>query len=340
MKLSKKLLALGLILTIAMTGCGTKASNEKNGVTPNPTTEAQITVEPSPSEQPTPSAEPTISPEDTTSKVTTYPLTITDSTGATITFEKEPQTMISFAPSITETVYALELSDKLIGRTDYCDYPSEVLTVESIGDFYNPDIEKIVSLDPDVVIASSLWTEDVIQKFKEVGITIVVLNEDEEVDGIYNTIDLIGKIFNNQENSAKLIETIKAQLEDVTMKVASLPKKTVYYVVGFGEYGDFTAGGDTFTGDILTLAGGDNIAGNVSGWSYTLESLIEADPEVIIIDSSMKDSFISSKNYKNLSAVKNNQVYGIDKNLLERQSYRIAEGVELVAKLLHPEVFQ
>lgn len=340
MKLSKKLLALGLILTIAMTGCGTKASNEKNGVTPNPTTEAQITVEPSPSEQPTPSAEPTISPEDTTSKVTTYPLTITDSTGATITFEKEPQTMISFAPSITETVYALELSDKLIGRTDYCDYPSEVLTVESIGDFYNPDIEKIVSLDPDVVIASSLWTEDVIQKFKEVGITIVVLNEDEEVDGIYNTIDLIGKIFNNQENSAKLIETIKTQLEDVTMKVASLPKKTVYYVVGFGEYGDFTAGGDTFTGDILTLAGGDNIAGNVSGWSYTLESLIEADPEVIIIDSSMKDSFISSKNYKNLSAVKNNQVYGIDKNLLERQSYRIAEGVELVAKLLHPEVFQ
>lgn len=338
MKLSKKLLTLGLILTIAMTGCGTKANNGNDGVTPNQA-EAQITEQPSPSVEST--IAPTTLPEDTTkNNVTTYPLTIIDSTGATITFEKEPQTMISFAPNLTEIIYELELSDKLIGRTDYCDYPSEALSVESIGDFYNPDVEKIVSLEPDVVLASSLWTEDVIQKFKEVGITVVVLNEEKDIAGINVMIDLIGQIFNCQDSSVKLTETMKTQIEDVTKKVATLPKKTVYYVVGFGEYGDYTAGGDTFTGDLLTLAGGDNIAKDVSGWSYTLESLIEADPEVILIASSMKDSFISSDNYKNLSAVKNNQVYGIDNNLLDRQSYRVAEGVELVAKLLHPEAFQ
>lgn len=339
MKISKKLLTLGLILTIAMTGCGTEAKNENNGITPNPTAEAQVTAQPSPSAEPTTS--PTALPENTAKdNVTTYPLTITDSTGATITFEQEPQTMISFAPNITEIIYELKLSDKLIGRTDYCDYPSEVMSVESIGDFYNPDVEKIVSLAPDVVLASSLWTEDVIQKFKEVGITVVVLNEDKKISGINDMIDLIGQIFNSKDSSAKLIESMKAKIEDVTTKVASYPKKTVYYVVGFGEYGDYTAGGDTFTGDLLTLAGGDNIAKDVSGWSYTLESLIEADPEVILIASSMKDSFITSENYKNLSAVKNNQVYGIDNNLLDRQSYRVAEGVELVAKLLHPEAFQ
>jgi len=338
MKIFKKLLTLGLILTIVMTGCGTKAGNEKNEITPAPTSEAQITVSPSPGEEP---ISPTGLPEDTTkNNVTKYPLTVTDSLGTTITFENEPQTMISFSPSITEILYALSLSDKLIGRTDYCDYPAEAMTKESIGDFYNPDVEKVVSLAPDVVIASSLWTEDVIQKFKEVGITVVVLNEDKEVAGIYDMINLIGQIFNCQDNSAKLIETMKAQIEDVTTKVASLPKKTVYYVVGFGEYGDYTAGGDTFIGNLLTLAGGDNIAKNVSGWSYTLESLIDADPEVIILDSSMKDSFISTDNYKNLSAVKNNQVYSIDNNLLERQSYRAAEGILEVAKILHPEAFQ
>jgi iron complex transport system substrate-binding protein len=338
MKSFKKLLTLGLILTIVMTGCGTKKSSENQGITPAPTSEAQITAQPTTGVEPT---TPAGLPEDTTkNNVTKYPLTITDTLGETITFENEPKTMVSFSPSVTEILYALSLSDKLIGRTDYCDYPSEALSKESIGDFYNPDIEKVVSLAPDVVLASSLWTEDVIQKFKEVGITVAVVNEDKDVAGIYGMIDLIGQIFNCQDNSAKLVETMKTQIEDVTAKVAPLPKKTVYYVVGFGEYGDYTAGGDTFIGNLLTLAGGDNIAKNVSGWSYTLESLVDADPEVIILDNGMKDSFISSDNYKNLSAVKNNQVYGIDNNLLERQSYRVAEGILEVAKILHPEAFQ
>ncbi len=336
MKLSKKILTLGLILTIVMSGCGTKASRENNNITP--TKEAEITAQPTSSAESTTS--PSISLEAAADHVTTYPFTITDSTGAAITFEKEPQTMVSFAPNITEILYALELSDKLIGRTDYCDYPLEVTSIESIGDFYNPDVEKVVSLAPDVVLASSLWTEDIIQKFKEVGITVVVLNEDKNVDGVYEMLDLIGQIFNCRISAAKLVEAMKVQIEAVTEKISSLPKKSVYYVVGFGEYGDYTAGGDTFTGGLLTLAGGENIAKDVSGWSYTLESLVEADPEVIIIASVMKDSFIISDNYKNLSAVKNNQVYGIDNNLLDRQSYRIAEGISEVAKILHPEAFQ
>lgn len=334
MKLRKKLLTLSLILTLAMTGCGTKDGNS-NVATPEPTKEAQATV--------TPTVEPTqtTTPEDSKQdNKTVYPITVTDSIGNTITIEEEPKTIISFAPNLTEIVYALNLSSKLIGRTEYCDYPAEVSSVPSIGDFYNPDIEKIVSMAPDVVIASSLWTEDIITKFKEVGITVVVLSEDKEVAGIYEMIDLMGQIFNCQENATTLIDTMKTQIENVTAKVANLPKKTVYFVVDFGEYGDYTAGGDTFIGGLLTLAGGDNVAKDLSGWSYTLESLIEADPEVILIGESRKEDFINSANYKNLSAVKNGTVYGIDNNLLDRQSYRTSEGIEVIAKILHPEAFQ
>lgn len=334
MKLSKKLLTLGLILTLAMTGCGTKDDNS-NMTTPEPTKEAQATV--------TPTVEPTqtTAPEDSNqAKETVYPITVTDSIGNTITIKEEPKTIISFAPNLTEIIYALNLSSKLIGRTEYCDYPAEVSNVPSIGDFYNPDIEKIVSMSPDVVVASSLWTEDIITKFKEVGITVVVLSEDKEVTGIYEMIDLMGQIFNCQKTATTLVDTMKAQIENVTTKVANLPKKTVYYVVDFGEYGDYTAGGDTFVGGLLTLAGGDNVAKDLSGWSYTLESLIEADPEVIIIGESRKEDFINSANYKNLSAVKNGTVYGIDNNLLDRQSYRTSEGIEVIAKILHPEAFQ
>lgn len=334
MKISKKLLTLSLILSLAITGCGAKDENS-NAPTPTSAKEAESTAVPTVEPQQAAAGE-----DGNQGGETVYPINVTDSIGNTITIKEEPKTIISFAPNLTELIYALNLSDKLIGRTQYCDYPAEVSSVPSVGDFYNPDIEKIVSMDPDIVAASSLWTEDIIAKFKEAGITVVVLSEDKEVAGIYEMIDLMGQIFQCQETAAALVDTMKTQIENVTNKVAGLPEKSVYYVVDFGESGDYTAGGDTFIGGLLTLAGGNNIANDVNGWMYSLESLIEADPEVIIIGESKKDDFINSGNYKNLSAVKNGKVYGIDNNLLDRQSYRTSEGIEAVAKLLHPEAFQ
>lgn len=313
MKSKSRWIALMLMIVMAFAGCS-KASTEKQDVTP--TTEPSITLEE------TATVEPTVTkvPEDTTKP-------------------QEEQKIVSFSPSITELIFALDAGDVLVGRTDNCDYPEQALAIDSIGSFYTPDVEKIVSLEPGMVFASSLWTDDVAQKFDEAGIKVEVFNESAKVEDVYTMISSLGAYLGKEDNASQLIESMNKDLTEITDKLKDVEPKSVYYVVGYGEYGEYTAGGDTFVGDLLTLAGGDNIAKDVSGWNYSLETLIEKDPEYIIIAQYMLDDFLASENYQNLSAVKNNKVYGIDQNLIERQTNRLVEGITTIAKILHPEVF-
>lgn len=270
---------------------------------------------------------------------TVYPLTVTDSNGDQVTIEQEPEKIVSVAPNLTELVFELGASEKLVGRSDYCDYPAEALNVASVGTIMEPNIETIVSLQPDVVLASTHFDEESENKLKEVGINVVVLYEENDVNGVYNMITTVGDILNKSAEAAACVDEMKATIDDVVAKVAGLETPSVYYVVGYGEYGDYTAGGDTFVGGMLTQAGGDNIAKDVSGWSITLEEIIAADPEIIIINEFMKDDFMSQEAYSSLTAVKEGNVYTLDTNLLDRQGYRNAEGILELAKIFHPEAF-
>lgn len=271
---------------------------------------------------------------------TEYPVTITDSEGTEITFDREPEKVVSMAPNITETIYQLGIERKLVGRTDYCDYPEEALSIGSVGTMRSPDIEKIISLEPDVVIASTHFSEEANKQLTDLGVKVVVLYEEYEIDGVYPIIEKIGTILNVNEAATVAVNDMKTSISETKTRIEGLDNPDVYYVVGYGEYGDYTAGGDTFVGQIITMAGGNNIAQEVSGWSYSLESLVEADPDIIIISEDMKVDFEASENYKDLTAVKNGKVYGIDKNLLERQGYRNAEGLKTLAELIHPEAFK
>lgn len=271
---------------------------------------------------------------------TGYPYKFTDSMGNEVVIESEPKRIISVAPSITETIYALGKEGNLVGRTDYCDYPEEAKNVESIGSLTNPDVEKIVELKPDVVIASTHFKEDVGQKLKDLGINIVVLNDSENVNGAYESINKLGEILNAKDKAQEVVNANKEKIEEIKEKTAKEEAPTAYYVVGFGKNGDFTATGDTFIAEMIELAGGKNIAQDATGWKYNLESLIENDPEYIIISNGMKDEFMATEGYKELSAVKNNNVFEIDNNLLNRQGPRISEGVEALAKILHPNLFK
>lgn len=270
---------------------------------------------------------------------TVYPLEITDSYGNVVTIEKEPEKVVSCAPNLTEMMYDLEAGNKLVGRTDYCDYPEAVLDIESVGMIDNPDIEKIISLEPDVVIATT-FSEEGINTLKSAGIPVVVLHEESDVEGVYNMLSSLGKIINQNKEASNRVEEMKTTISEVQDKIKDLEKPTVYYVVGYGEYGDYTAGGDTFVAGLVELAGGDNIAKDISGWNITLEELIESDPYIIIISEYMKDDFMNSPNYCELSAVKEGRVYTIDVNMLERQGYRNSEAVLALAEIFYPEAFE
>ncbi|MEG2018592.1 MAG: ABC transporter substrate-binding protein, partial [Clostridium sp.] len=273
---------------------------------------------------------------------TAYPYTVKDSKGNEVVIDKEPQRIISVAPNVTELIYALGKGDKLVGRTDYCDYPQEASTVESIGSLTDPNVEKIIELKPDVVIASTHFKDDVAKKLGDLGIKVVVLYSADDFDGTFSLIDTLGQIVNAEDKAKDVVTAMKNKVEDVKEKVEGKETPKVYYVVGFGKDGDYTATGDTFIGQMIEMAGGDNIAKEATGWKYSLEEIIENDPEYIIVSKNygMKDLLTSTAGYKELSAVKNGKVIEIDDNLLNRQGPRLADGVETLAKILHPDLFK
>ncbi|WP_426348014.1 ABC transporter substrate-binding protein [Alloiococcus sp. CFN-8] len=269
-----------------------------------------------------------------------YPIAIEDSLGESLEIKAEPQRVIALAPNITEMLYALDLGDKVVGRNSYSDYPEEVLEVETVGDFVDLDIEKIAELQPDVVIASTFFDEDLQNKFKELGIIVITLYDENSFEGVYEGIEVLGKVFNVEEKAEEEISRIKAEVEEVQSLVKDAEKPSVYYVVDYGQSGDYTATGETFISRMIEIAGGENIAKDITGWVYSKEQLIEQDPDIILLSPYYYEGFISGEGYKELSAVKNEKVYVVDNNLLDRQGPRAGKAVEELAKILHPELYK
>lgn len=260
----------------------------------------------------------------------------TDSYNRSVQVVENPQRIISLGPNVTEIVSELNFST-LVGRTDYCNYPEEVVNVESIGNILNANIEKIVTLEPDLIIGSAHCPKELLERLTNLGIPSVAIYDDNSLEGSYNIISQIGKLMNKEDEANKIIEDNKTLVNKVVSKVKNLEKKTVYYVVGFGQWGDFTAGGDTFIGELISLANGDNIAKDVKGWNFSAEMLIDKDPEIIIVSKHFdsKNLFTNNKPYSFLTAVKENRVFEIDNDLLDRQGIRNAEGLLQLAKIIH-----
>lgn len=320
-------LICALALLLALASCSKESRLESSGTTIG-TVQSSTT------------AETTVAPV-TTEKdgnATAYPLTVVDSYDNEAVIVSEPVRIVSCAPAITEMLFELGAGEKVVGRTDYCNYPLDVSEIESVGMIDVPSIEAIVALEPDLVIASSIFTEDSYKSLTDLGITVVIFHDEYDVDGVKDMISSVGEIINRKEAAQNLISDMTETIQGAQDSVEGLERPTVYYAMSFGEYGDYTAGGDTFVHQMITAAGGDNIASDLIGWSYSVEKLVEEDPDVIIVNQFMLEDFLVTPPYSELSAVKNGRVYGIDADLIERQGYRNAEGIALLAGLFYPEL--
>lgn len=271
-----------------------------------------------------------------------YPLTITDFYGRKVTIDKKPERVISAAPNITEIMYALNASDRLKGRTDYCDYPESAKAIPSIGSITDPSVEKIVELKPDVVIASNLINKAVVDKLQNLNIKVVVLHGTEDINGAYDTIQKVDMILGDKAAADKIVSNMKAKVDTVENKVKDAKKPKVYYVVSYGQYGDYTGGKDTYIDKMIQAAGGTNIAEDTDGWKYSLEKIMENDPDMIVCSKyfNTKEGIMKENGYKDLRAVKEGNVFAIDNNLLDRQGPRMADGLVELAKAIHPELFK
>lgn len=253
---------------------------------------------------------------------------------------EEPERIVSMGPNMTEILFALGAGDKLVGRTDYCDYPASVSEVESVGSISNADIEKILSLEPDLVLASTHFSDEASKQLEDAGVSVLYLYSEDKMEGVYDMISQVGDAVGCKEQAKEVVAKMQAKINYVSERLADADENpSAYYVVGYGEYGDYTAGGDTFVNGILTAAGADNVAADVEGWSYSTEKLLEKDPKYVITNEYNAEGFCTTDPYTELTAVKEELVYTIDTNMLDRQGPRNADAVVELAYLFHPECF-
>ena len=318
------LLLITFLMGLLLVGCGSKNQGEQAA----------------PSTLPEVSAEATSKPEQTADEA--FNVTITDSTGTEITLTKKPERIVSLAPSTTEILCALGLEDKIVGRTKYCNYPESITSVPEVGGTSNPNVEAIVDLNPDLVVGATHVSDEVIGKLREVGITVAFLNEQESFEGTYSAIEKVGVLTGTDEKATEVIAEMKQKVADLQtaikeLNLTDLPK--VYYAIGFGE-SDFGAGGDTFIGEIIHLAGATNIAQEISGWSISKEQIAAGDPDIIIGPSGMDmaTQMANTDFYKDLKAVKEGKVYEIDGDSISRQGPRVADALVEMAQKIHPEL--
>ncbi|MDD2232001.1 MAG: ABC transporter substrate-binding protein [Sphaerochaetaceae bacterium] len=270
----------------------------------------------------------------------------TDSTGTLTVLQSCPQRIVSLSPNITETLFALSKGDSVVGRTDYCNYPSEAAAVPSVGDLYDVNIEKVVATEPDAVLCSPLISKETVRSLRGLGLNVIVIDMQETLDGTYAMIEEIGQIAGARDQSKDLIESMKERISAVEARIEGSAKVSCYYCVGYGEYGDFTATGDTYIDEIIKAAGGDNIASDGTYWTYSREQLLAKDPEVIVFPAYSysnfdldRQYFETTEPYSALSAVKNKKLLTVNGDVMDRQGPRTAEAVENLAAVLHPELF-
>ena len=264
--------------------------------------------------------------------------TVTDGLGREVTVAAAER-LVSLTPSNTEILFALGLGDKIVGVDMNSNYPAEVAEIEIVGDYTGPNIEAIVAAKPDIVFASTKLQLDTITALENMGLTVVCVEPDsyaEIAEGIQIIADAAGA------DAAPVLDAMeKAHAEALAQVPARETPVKVYFALTFGEYGDYTAGPGTFIDELITMAGGVNVAGTSEHmWpTWSLEQLIIDDPDVILIsdymfDGSLVEQMKASDTYKNLRCVQEGRVYAINGDTCSRPAPRLNDALaEVIAAL-------
>ena len=274
-----------------------------------------------------------------------FPMEFIDGIGNTITINAKPERIISLAPSHTEILYALGLGDKVVGVTQFCDYPEEVKNKPIIGDSFSINLEKIVSLEPDLVIEYWGMNDELKKQLENAGIALVTFSP-ESISQIQDTIIKIGVATGTSEKAEEIVLSIKNKQIEITNKVKDAPPVKVFYEI---EYSSalWTAGKGSFIDEIITLGGGQNVAADAVGAyaQYSVEALLEKDPQVYVTNTfnmglQNYNDIKDRPGFNGITAVREGRIEILDGNILSRPSHRVVEALELMAKAIHPELFK
>jgi len=274
-------------------------------------------------------------------------ISVTDDAGITYTFDGAVDTIVSMAPAITEIVYFVDAGEKLVGRTDYCNYPEEVSEVESIGGYYDPNKEKILLLNPDVVLADSIQcTTGDVEWLQSHGLTVIVIAPS-DIEGVMRDIMLVGELLGHHSLAADVVAGLQNRIDAVCSALGGLDeaeKPSVLHITWFDPL--WTTGKYTFLDIIIGMTGGVNVFADVE-WDVQvdLEQAVIRNPDIITVvtDHGSESSFYAvvaeDSPFKETNAYLNGHIYIVDSDIVCRAGPRIVDALEIYTGLLHPDLF-
>ena len=268
-----------------------------------------------------------------------------DQTGRKVVIDKRPERIISLSPSNTEIAFSVGLDKRIVGVTDFCNYPEEALRKEKIGGFSKPNLEAIIALKPDLVLAGNMHGE-IVKKLEEMGVSVLILSP-ASLKEVYASMELVADATDSKETAAQVIAGMQGRMQKVQEKLSAIPQDKrvrVYYEVFSNPL--MSAGGVSLVNEVLTLAGGKNIFADISeGYpKISNEAIIERDPQFILFpqkhgsEESNVDSFAVRPVWEKITAVKNKRIFGVQGDAISRPGPRLIDAVEEVAMLLYPDL--
>jgi iron complex transport system substrate-binding protein len=275
-------------------------------------------------------------------KHTAFPISMKDATGIEVTITKEPKRIVSIIPSSTEITFALGLGPKVVGVTNWDNYPPAVKTIQKVGGL-EVNVEKVVSLQPDLVLAHPS-NGKAISALRKLGLQVLVVDP-KSLDDTFASIKMIGRATGTEKKADELVSKMKKERDEVVQAVAAIPsekRKKVWLEV---DPKLFTAGKNTFLDELIGLAGGKNVMHDVNGWAQVSEEkVIAQNPDVIFVTYGYyeKDAVAQvkqRKTWRNLTALRTGQVFALDSDLVNRPGPRITQGLKQMAAYLYPNLF-
>ena len=274
-----------------------------------------------------------------------YPRTLVDDLGRNVAIPEKPTRIISLYPSFTETLFALGAGEQVVGVTKYCDYPPEAMQKENVGGVTTPDIEKVVALNPDLVLVDARLQQELVHGLENFGLTVVALYP-KNLEEIIENIRIIGKVTGHEREAQSLTADIEKRVKfitDRTKGLADSERPRVFYLVWYDPLK--TIGPGSLIDELLQLAGGQNIAADAREEvaAYSFETVLQRNPQVIILaggsmTSITVDELKALELWQVIDAVKRDRVYMIDTALIAGARPRIVNGLEIITKCLHPEL--
>lgn len=269
--------------------------------------------------------------------------TMLDQTGRTVLVPQSPSRVISLAPNITEIIYDLGCEDRLQGVTTYSDYPAAAKALPIVGSYVRLDLEKIVSLKPDLCIAIKDGNpKETVMRLESLGVPVYAVNP-RSLDTIMSSVIAIGELLNVSERARELVNTMHTRIDRVERMVAAANSRPlVFFQIGVSPI--VSAGSDTFIHELIEKAGGVNLAGIRTSYPrYSFEEVVVAAPDIIIMTTMERENAFDEvkhrwRQWPSIPAVTTDRIFLVNSDIFDRPTPRLIDALEVLARMIHPEL--